>query len=203
MEPQEFKRQLDELRTIIADGIAYFSAWRGLKVEDEDTAQALNRYRGLFLPAKIALESQALMQFAKVFDNNPKAVSLRNLLTAANENRQELTPYATEEDLQEIEQKITYSENLLTKLKHYRDTRLAHHDAIVAGDTTILYGEFSKFVEEVQSMFNSLATGHNQLVTSFDKIARDSDRHGGEVVQIMREDRDKRIQSFKKLDTAT
>lgn len=28
MEPQEFKRQLAELHKIIADGIAYFSAWR-------------------------------------------------------------------------------------------------------------------------------------------------------------------------------
>jgi len=27
MEPQEFNRQLVELRKIIADGIAYFSAW--------------------------------------------------------------------------------------------------------------------------------------------------------------------------------
>lgn len=86
MEPQEFNRQLVELRKIIVDGIAYFSAWRSLRVGDEDSAQALNRYRGLFLPAQIALQSQTLMQFAKVFDKHPKAISLRNLLTAANEN---------------------------------------------------------------------------------------------------------------------
>ena len=43
MEPQEFKRQLVELRKIIADSIAYFSAWRSPRVGDEDSAQALNR----------------------------------------------------------------------------------------------------------------------------------------------------------------
>jgi hypothetical protein len=52
MKPQEFKRQLVDLGTIITDGIAYFSVWRGLMVEDEISAHALNRYRGLFLPAR-------------------------------------------------------------------------------------------------------------------------------------------------------
>jgi len=36
MEPQEFKRQLVGLRVVITGGIAYFSAWRGLMVEDRD-----------------------------------------------------------------------------------------------------------------------------------------------------------------------
>jgi len=36
IEPQEFKQRLNELRIIIGDGIVYFSAWRGLMVEDDD-----------------------------------------------------------------------------------------------------------------------------------------------------------------------
>jgi hypothetical protein len=78
MKHQEFSHQLGELREIIAEGIAYFSAWRSLMVEDEDSAQALNRYRGLFLPARLALKSQAIMQFAKAFDNHRKTISLSN-----------------------------------------------------------------------------------------------------------------------------
>ena len=83
MERQEFKRQLDELGKVISDGIAYFSAWRGLMVEDEDSAQALNRYRGLFLTARVALLKMTLIQFAKVFDRDRRTVSLRNLLAEA------------------------------------------------------------------------------------------------------------------------
>lgn len=191
MERQEFKRQLVELRKIIADGIAYFSAWRGLRVGDEDSAQALNRYRGLFLPAQIALQSQTLMQFAKVFDKHPKTISLRNLLAVANENRQNLTPHATEKDLQDIEQKISDSGSLLTRLKRYRDTRLAHHDAIVAGDTSLPYGEVNKLADEVKSMYNLLTKGHDRSVTNFEQLARDAARHTSEVVRIMREERDR------------
>jgi len=194
MESPEFKRQLVELREIITEGIAYFSAWRGLRVGDEDSAQALNRYRALFLPAQIALKSQALMQFAKVFDKHHKAISLRNLLTAANENRQSLTPHITEKELQDMEQKINGSESLLTRLKRYRDTRLAHHDAIVAGDTSLPYGEVNKLVDEVKSMYNLLAKGHDRSFTSFEQLARDAERHTSEVVRIMREERDRATQ---------
>jgi len=191
MESQEFTRQLGELRRIIADGIAYFEAWRGLRVRDEDTAQALNRYKNLFLPAKIALQSQAIMQFTKVFDKDPRAISLRNLLTVAKGNRQNLMPCATEKDLQDIEQKINDSESLLTRLKRYRDTRLAHHDAIVAGETSLPYGEVNKLVDEVKSMYNLLTNCYDQSSTNFERLAREAERHTSEVVRIMREERDR------------
>ena len=203
MEPEEFKRQLAELRKIIADGIAYFSAWRNLRVGDEDSAQALNRYRGLFLPAQIALQSQSLMQFAKVFDKHRKAISLTNLLTAANKNRLSLIPYATEKELQDIEQKINDSKSLLIRLKRYRDTRLAHHDAIVAGDTSLLFGEFNRLVQDVKTIYDSLSRGHDGTVTSFEQLDREAERHTSEVVRIMREERDRAIQRIKEIDSAT
>ena len=152
MEPQEFKRQLDELGKIITNGIAYFTVWRGLMVEDEVSAHALNRYRGLFLPARNALLWMTFMQFAKVFERDPRTISLRNLLTAAEKDLENLTPHAIEENLQQLKKQIDTSEDLLERLKRLRDQRIAHHDAIVAGDTSLLYGETRKLVEEVKSM---------------------------------------------------
>lgn len=194
MEPQEFSRQLAELRSVITDGIAYFSAWRGLMVEDEDSAHALNRYRGLFLPARNALLWMTLMQFAKVFDRDPRAISLRNLLTEVKKDREHLTPYATEKDLQHIEQRVKANENLLEKLKQFRDQRLAHHDAITADDMSLPYGDMKQLAEEVKSMHNSLAKGHDRSITAFESIALDAERHASEVVRVMREERDRAIQ---------
>jgi hypothetical protein len=124
MQRQEFKRQLDELGTIINDGIAYFSVWQGLMVEDQDSARALNRYRGFFLPARISLRWMTLLQFAKVFDPDPRTVSLRILLTAAEKNRKNLTPYATEENLRQLWKQIDVNEDLLVRLKRMRDQRI-------------------------------------------------------------------------------
>jgi len=202
MQHQEFKRRLKELGGVITDGIAYFSVWQGLMVEDEDSAHALNRYRGLFLPARISLRWMTLLQFAKVFDPDPRTVSLKVLLTAAEKNRENLTPYATEENLQQLGKQIDASEDLLVRLKRVRDKRIAHHDAISAGDTRVLYGEMRKLVEEVKSMYNSLTSYHDRSTTSFEYLVREAERHTSQVVSIMREERDRAIRRIKKADTA-
>ena len=203
MEIKEFKGQLDELQNIISDGIAYFSVWQGLMVEDEVSAQALNRYRGLFLTARNALLWSALMQFAKIFDRDSRTVSLRNLLTAAKNDRENLTPYATEEKLLDIERKIDASESLLQRLKGFRDQRLAHHDATVTGKTPLLYGEVKRLVEEIKSMYNSLRLGHDRSTTAFDHLALEGGRHTSEVVRIMREEKDRSLQRIKDAEAGT
>lgn len=203
MQPKEFKRQLDELGRVISDGIAYFVAWRVLMVEDEDSAHALNRYRGLFLSARSALLGMALMQFAKVFDKDPRAVSLRNLLGLAKENRENLTPHATDGNLLDIDRKIEDSESLLHRLKCYRDQRLAHHDSTVTGDTRLLYGEVTKLIEETKSMYNSLTRAHERASMAFEFLGRETERHTSEVVRIMREDRERAARRIKETDIST
>lgn len=203
MEPQKFRHQLDELRNIISDGIAYFSAWRGLMVEDKASAQALNRYRGLFLTARNALLWSALMQFAKIFDRDPRTVSLKNLLNAAKDDQENLTPYATEENLLDIEQKINASESLLERLKDFRDQRLAHHDATITSKVLLKYGEVQKLVEEIKSMYNLLELSHDRSHTSFDHLANQTEWHTSEVVRIMRDEMERAIETIKKIDNTT
>jgi len=203
MQDKEFKRRLKELGGVITDGVAYFSVWRGLMVEDEDSAHALNRYRGFFLPARTALRWMTLLQFAKVFDPDCRTVSLKVLLAEAEKNRKELTPYATEENLQQLRKQIDASEDLLSRLKNARDQRIAHHNAVNTGNTRLLYGEMQKLVEEVKSMYNSLTTYHDRSTTYFEYLVREAERHTSQVVGIMREERSRFIQRFKKTDTTT
>lgn len=172
-------------------------------VEDKVSAQALNRYRALFLPARNALLWAALMQFAKVFDRDSRTVSLRNLLTTAKNDRKNLTPYATEESLLEIEQNIDASEGLLQRLKGYRDQRLAHHDATVTGNVSLLYGEVQKLVEEIKSMYNSLRLGHDRSTTAFEYLTREAEWHTSEVVRIMREEKQRAFSRIKRAESRT
>ncbi|MBI4333923.1 MAG: hypothetical protein HY673_21885 [Chloroflexi bacterium] len=203
MEPQEFKRQQDELGKIISNGTAYFSAWRGLMVEDEDSAHALNDYRNFFLPARDALLKMTLMQFAKVFDRHPKTVSLSNLARAAKKNRETLLPHATDNDLRDIEQKVDAAGELLKRLKRYRDQRLAHHDAVLAGDMRLRYGEVRKLIEETKSIYNLLSHGHEQARTMFEWLARDAQEDSSGVVRVMREERHRTTRRTKKIYPAT
>ncbi len=200
MERKKFKKQLDELRTIITDGIAYFSAWRIIADIDEDSAQALNRYRGFFLPAQLSLKYMALLQFAKVFDRHPRTVSLYNLLSAVRENPKLLTPHAEEDELQSVERKINSHDELLEHLKGFRDQRLAHYDSAITRDTSLTFGKVKQLIDDIKHMYNSLSRGHERSTTSFDWLSREAERHTSEVIQIMREDRDRAKQRISESD---
>ena len=191
MEHQEFKRQLDELRNIIADGIGYFSAWHAIANLDENSAKALNRYRGFFKPVQVSLNNMALLQFSKIFDPDSRTISLRNLLSAVEENRQLLTPHAEEDDLQSIERLIDSNEELLSHLKGFRDQRLAHHDKVISSDTSLPFGKVKQLIEDVKAIYNSLCRGHERSTTSFDRISRDAEWHTTEVIRIMCEEGDR------------
>ncbi|MHB8086050.1 MAG: AbiU2 domain-containing protein [Dehalococcoidia bacterium] len=196
----EFKRQLDELQKIISEGIACLSAWQDLNVEDKESAAALNRYKGLFMPARVALLNWALMQFAKVFDRDTRTVSLRNLVVAAKGNMKDLLPYARENDLIDIETKINAIEGVLEKLKTNRDQRLAHRDSIATSDNHLLYGEVLKLVDDVDYLFNILSRGHENGTYSFDQLVKTSRWHTSEVIRIMVEDREKALKVIRDLD---
>lgn len=192
MEANEFTRQLDELRNIITDGLSYFVAWRGLMVEDDESAQALNRYRGLFLPARNAMLWMALLQLAKVFDRDPRTVSLRNLLATASQNRETLTPHATQGDLEHLQQQVDDNEAVLERLKRLRDQRIAHHDSVTSGDRSLRHGEAQQLVEDIKSMYNSLRYGHDRAYTAFAELT-EPERHTSAVVNIMRLERARAI----------
>ncbi len=189
MTPEEFKRRLEELDKVIRDAVAYFHAWRGLVVEDEDSVQALNRYKGFFRSAHNALLWMTIVQLAKVFDRDTRTVSLRNLLNLAKGDRSKLAPLISVEDLQAIEKRIDDNEALLGRLKAFRDQRLAHHDSVPTKEMSLQFREVEELVREVQSMYNNLRRGHDRVYVAFDAITRDAERHVSEVVKVMREER--------------
>lgn len=191
MEREEFKRQLCELRNIITNGIAYFSAWYRIANLADRSAHALNRYRGFFKSAQLSLNEMSLLQFAKVFDRDRRTVSLYNLLFAAKNNPKLLAPYAKEHDLQNLESKITSNAELLSHLKNYRDQRLTHHDQMVSRDTSLPFGQVRQLIDDVKDMYNSLSNWHEGSTTSFDFISREAEEHTLEVIEIMCQERDR------------
>jgi hypothetical protein len=200
MEPEEFKRQLHELRDIIVEGVAYFSAWYGIANLDEDSADALNRYRAFFLPVQPSLKNMALLQFAKVFDHDPRTVSLHTLLSAAKSNPALLVPYAEGDDLQNLERKIDSNEQLLSHLKSYRDQRLAHHDQVVSRDTSLPFGQVRQLIDDVKDMYNSLSKWHERSTISLDFMYKEAERHTSDVIRIMCEERDRAKQRISEAD---
>lgn len=197
---EEVTDQLNDLRVIIGDAIVFFSVWQELMVPDEQSALALNRYRGLFVPARAAMLRMAIMQVAKVFDHHHKAVSLRNLLKAVKSDPETLVPFVPSEELDQIEKQMDSNEGLLNRVKAFRDQRIAHHDAVASNDMSVRFGEARRLTEEVQSMYNALRRGHDRNITSFDGMANDAKNHTAAVVQIMREEMERSLQAIKEAE---
>lgn len=199
--PEEFKKQLNELGQIIAEGIADITAWRELMVDDEESAQALNRFRGLFISARKALLWMALMQFAKAFDKDMRTVSIRKLLDEAMANPAVLVPRASDKELNEIKERIEGVEDILEKLKSLRDQRIAHHDAIVADKQPLIHRDVKRLIEDTKWMYNELHRFHDGNVWSFDNLESTAEWHTSVVIRIMREERERDKKKIEEADT--
>jgi len=199
MDSTEFDKNLTDLRLLIADGIGYLSSWYAITNLDEESAKALSRYRGFFKLAQLSFRYSSLLQFSKIFDHHPRALSIRNLLKAAEENRQALIPYASDEDLERIKSLIEENKEVLTSLKNFRDQRLAHYDSELSKNTSLTYGQVKKLVSDLKEMFDILTLGHDHSQTSFDHYENQAEHHTNEVIKLMREDRDKSKQKISEL----
>jgi hypothetical protein len=198
MDAEEYKKRLTDLQFIITHGLGYFKAWAKIYNRDEETARALNRYKGLIILTQYSFRDIAHLQFAKVFDTDPRTSSLRVLLKEAKENPDELTPNATSEELADLESQIDSNEDLLERLKTFRDQYLAHHDAH-PDENRLNFGEMNQLADDIQSWFNSLSSWHDQNITIFDHYYQEAEKHTSDLVQLVREERKRVLEQRQRL----
>ena len=197
LEHSKFEHQLFQLRKIVLDAISYFIVWQGLTREYENSIQNLGQhtgfwwqYRGFFAPARNALLWSTLMQLSKVFDKDPRNVSVGKLLKIALENRKELAPYLTRSSLKAILNKIDNNTELLQRLRRYRNQRLAHFDADLMDNIELPAGDIQTLIEETKSIYNSIKFSYEGKYDDFDDIMENVYLHTSQVISIMSE-RDK------------
>lgn len=196
MEPYEFDRHLDVLRKIILDGLSYFLAFQSLNTEYEESLAHFKdhgdfwyRYRGFFAPARNALMWSTLLQFAKVYDGNRRALSLMKLVAAAREVQGSLTPFAGEGELEAIQASIARNLKLVQKLKRYRNARLAHYDTTEPEDIGLPVSDVSMLVDQTKTLFNSLKHAHEGTYDDFAEIMKNVVLHSTEVIGEMKKSR--------------
>jgi len=186
--PEEFKRQLNELRWVIFRGLLFLSVWKALLVDEEGVASLslternglLNRYKGFFAPVVDALREGALIQFAKVYDTHPKAISLKKLLAAARREAS-LAPNATVNELRQID-------NLLK----IRNERLAHLDQ-TPEEIRLMLPELENLVEVIKEAFNKLSLAHDNSIYGWEDPQANPARHTTQILTILAEAERKRL----------
>ena len=190
MTPEQFKQRLEALNEIILRGLSSHAVTQKLcfheadKVDwtKEEQNDLLGRFRGFFTPVIFALRDMALMQFAKVFDKDPRTASLTNLLEAATQDPN-LVPHISAGELAEIERGVLEASELVEKLQRHRNQRLAHTDANPMPPEPISVGDLDGLAETIRSAFNKLSSGHDRNFYSWSQAVKTSEQ---ETVAILR-----------------
>src|SRR5439155_25136160 len=150
----------------------------------ERQSQALGRWNGLFTPVVIGLQRIALVEIAKVFDDDRRTVSLTNLLKEAARNKS-LVPHAGPTDLADIANKLRQARATIRPLKTLRNQRLVHADATPDPLPALMSQKIDSLVEDIKDAFNRLSSAHDRNVYGWDFALRDSERATSEVLGVL------------------
>lgn len=203
MTSKEFKRRLNALSEVLNRGLAYYAVWQKLVLHDPKDAlgsldqlnAVLGRFRGFFTPIGHALLDGAYLQFAKVFDEDSRTVSIRVLLRAARKDMT-LVPRAKPQEMKNFADELKQNATLLKELKKRRNQYIAHVDANPAPLSPQLKTEFDNFVERVKSAFNTLSVAHDGNVYSWDYMLKRAERDTVEVMRVLLEEMERRQKQY-------
>ena len=191
-EHSSFRPQLDQLKTIILDGLSYFLSWHALNREYELSIQSPGirdfwwQYRGFLGPARKALFLGSIMQFSKAYDSDPRNISIRRLLRTALENPEEFAPHATGDGLSATLERIDTNTQLLERLRRYRNKRMAHYDSDFRESVEFPSEDLQTLVEETKSILNSIRLSYDGTSDDFDDIMEDVACHTSRVINTMK-----------------
>ena len=171
--------------------MTYYAVWKNLRLHDEgkvswsleEQNQVLGRFRGFFTPVGFALLDMTLMQFAKVFDTDPRTASLSNLLRAARQDTS-LVSGRTSAEVDAVSRQFRQSRKMLTALKRMRDQQLAHLDADPEPVESLRNTDFDDLVEHVVSAFNGLSTAHDGRVINWEQSLRRVERDTSQILDM-------------------
>jgi hypothetical protein len=195
MRQDEFRKRLDQLHEVLFRGLLYYTVWKNLALHDpskaswslEEQNKVLGRFRGFLTAVAFALHDMALMQFAKLFDEDPRTASLTNLLGAAREDTT-LIPSASAGDVDKISAQLRQSKRIRAALKRMRNQQLAHVDVEPLPVGAIRNTELDKLVDDVKSVFNFLSTAHAGRFVSWEYALRTADRDTTEILRVLVEE---------------
>ena len=187
----EFQKRLKQLMEEIVKGLLYYAAWVSLRFRNKDEGpwslgdqnKVLDRFGRFLTPVASALNGMALMQFAKVFDKNPRTASLVILLDAAR-GKPSLVPNRTPSDLQALSKQLEQSQQIINKLTRVRNQRLAHAEANPR-QASLIKKDFDALIEQTKAAFDCLSIGHTGSIVAWDSPVRELEQDAAELMGIL------------------
>ncbi len=191
MTGEEFEKRLKQLMEEIVKGLLYYAAWVSLRFCDKDKVpwslgdqnKIVDSFGRFLTPVASALNGMALMQFAKVFDKNPRTASLVILLDAA-QGKPSLVPNRTPADLQALSKQLKQGQRIINKLTGVRNQRLAHAEANPR-QISLIKKDFDALIEQTKAAFDCLSIGHTGSIVAWDSPVREVEQDAAELMRVL------------------
>jgi len=130
-----------------------------------------------------------LIQFSKVYDTDPRTVSLMNLLVNARNNTDELVPLTAQDNFESIQARIVEISKLLEKLRNYRNKRLVHYDSTDMENLEIPVSEVDMLIEKTKSIFNSFKLLCDGNADNYENIMKEVNLHTDKIIGLMNKEK--------------
>ena len=200
----EFGRRREEIRRVLWNALILYLVWKELRYfDDEDELTGINRFRGFFSPVRFALFQAMVVEFAKLFDSDPRANSLDRLIRGAVQAPTLLVPRLSQSKVQNVARRLRPHRPTIKNLMRARQ-KAAHSDAAkdqgqIEGTTGLTLAALEDMAADLTEVFNELSSAHDGQVWSFDYQSERSAWETTEIRRIMREEMDRaqrRIEQF-------
>ena len=174
---KEFELRLDELRKQILEASIHFNICIDLW-PNEERVKVINRYRGYFIPARLAHFNQFTIKISEIFSNRITAPSFYNVFKILKINP-ELAPGI---ELQSIAKRLRQHNKTKQAIINYRNRTAAHSDVTwgIEGKISlkeeklkrkpILFGDTKKMLAEIQEIFNEISSHSKHVQWSFEPL---------------------------------
>lgn len=211
----KYQEYFERLKNIYMSALSSFYTYEALRelsapniVGDEEAEvniKTMNHFKGLFSPARRALNFHFLMELAKLFKYADKSLYIRRLINFAKSHQRKMTVKdfkdANEDrefikdltdryngleqsDFEEIEKMLEENDEIIKKLTLYRDENLAHEDKNKT-EISLPVEEIQKLFEIVAKILNLLSSKINFSTTVYDYLKEDCERDTKSAVDYL------------------
>lgn len=179
------------------------------KVDAEENAKVIGRYRNFFIPTEEALRIYFFLELAKMFDSSKQALHINKILNFTEANLKKLTVDDFREynrnqartfletlvneyrgmdhkELVDIRKMLDIHDATLKKLETYRDKWLAHNDKKKPAVPSINGEEIRALFKVLAKILNAITGRLNSESWSYSHVEEDAKHHVQLVIDHLR-----------------
>ena len=167
----DFHQKLEDFHSKLMGGVVL--AWTVLHALEPDDSRppVPDRLRLVWIVLTRALQRTLIVELAKIYDPDARAISLQNLVGIAKRQAPDLLPHAAPEEVKRKSREIAKSlKDLKVLIGAWRNKHLAHLDEIPGPLFPVDRGKLWETIREVVDGYRWLAAAHGVPPKSWDDM---------------------------------